>query len=130
MEHPITVYITADTLISSLGANTRENIKAIREYRSGITRHEAGIISDTSILAATIQPEQWERAKKLGTYTRLEQLFILAIQDILSHSEMNLADKDCGLILSTTKGNIDLLANHPDDLDILSLIHISEPTRH
>ena len=60
MEHPITVYITADTLISSLGANTRENIKAIREYRSGITRHEAGIISDTSILAATIQPEQWE----------------------------------------------------------------------
>ena len=82
MEHPITVYITADTLISSLGANTRENIKAIREYQSGITRHEAGIISDTSILAATIKPEQWERAKNLGTYTRLEQLFILAIQDI------------------------------------------------
>lgn len=127
MEHPITVYITADTLISSLGANTRENIKAIREYRSGITRHEAGIISDTSILAATIQPEQWERAKKLGTYTRLEQLFILAIQDILSHSEMNLADKDCGLILSTTKGNIDLLANHPDDLDIR--VHLWEMGR-
>ena len=127
MEHPITVYITADTLISSLGANTRENIKAIREYRSGITRHEAGIISDTSILAATIQPEQWERAKNLGTYTRLEQLFILAIQDILSHSEMNLADEDCGLILSTTKGNIDLLANHPDTPDIR--VHLWEMGR-
>ena len=127
MEHPITVYITADTLISSLGANTRENIKAIREYQSGITRHEAGIISDTSILAATIQPEQWERAKNLGTYTRLEQLFILAIQDILSHSEMNLADKDCGLILSTTKGNIDLLANHPDTPDIR--VHLWEMGR-
>ena len=69
MEHPITVYITADTLISSLGANTQENIKAIREYQSGITRHEAGIISDTSILAATIKPEQWERAKNLGVHT-------------------------------------------------------------
>lgn len=124
---PITVYITADTLISSLGANTRENIKAIREYQSGITRHEAGIISDTSILAATIQPEQWERAKNLGTYTRLEQLFILAIQDILSHSEMNLADEDCGLILSTTKGNIDLLANHPDTPDIR--VHLWEMGR-
>ena len=127
MEHPITVYITADTLISSLGANTRENIKAIRKYRSGITRHEAGIISDTSILAATIQPEQWERAKNLGAYTRLEQLFILAIQDILSHSEMNLADEDCGLILSTTKGNIDLLANHPDTPDIR--VHLWEMGR-
>ena len=127
MEHPITVYITADTLISSLGANTRENIKAIREYRSGITRHEAGIISDTSILAATIQPEQWERAKNLGTYTLLEQLFILAIQDILSHSEMNLADEDCGLILSTTKGNIDLLTNHPDTPDIR--VHLWEMGR-
>lgn len=127
MEHPITVYITADTLISSLGANTRENIKAIREYRSGITRHEAGIISDTSILAATIQPEQWERAKNLGTYTRLEQLFILAIQDILSHSEMNLTDEDCGLILSTTKGNIDLLTNHPDTPDIR--VHLWEMGR-
>jgi hypothetical protein len=31
---------------------------------------------------------------------------------------MNLADEDCGLILSTTKGNIDLLANHPDTPDI------------
>ena len=127
MEHPITVYITADTLISSLGANTQENIKAIREYQSGITRHEAGIISDTSILAATIKPEQWERAKNLGTYTRLEQLFILAIQDILSHSEMNLADEDCGLILSTTKGNIDLLANHPDTPDIR--VHLWEMGR-
>ena len=63
----------------------------------------------------------------MGTYTRLEQLFILAIQDILSHSEMNLADEDCGLILSTTKGNIDLLANHPDDLDIR--VHLWEMGR-
>ena len=77
--------------------------------------------------AATIQPEQWERAKNLGTYTRLEQLFILAIQDILSHSEMNLADEDCGLILSTTKGNIDLLANHPDTPDIR--VHLWEMGR-
>ncbi|WP_288242512.1 beta-ketoacyl synthase N-terminal-like domain-containing protein [uncultured Bacteroides sp.] len=118
MEHPITVYITADSLISSLGVNTRENIEAIRKYRSGITPHEAGDISDAPILAATINREFWNTVNGLDTYTRLEQLFILTIQDILSHSGISLADEDCGLILSTTKGNIDLLSGHPEEPDI------------
>lgn len=118
MEHPITVYITADSLISSLGVNTRENIEAIRKYRSGITPHEAGDISDAPILAATINREFWNTVNGLDTYTRLEQLFILTIQDILSHSGISLTDEDCGLILSTTKGNIDLLSGHPEKPDI------------
>ena len=113
MEHPITVYITADSLISSLGKNTQENLKAIREHRSGITRHEAGVIADSSILAATIS----DSVKGPDSYTRLEQLFILTIQDILFQSGISLADNDCGLILSTTKGNVDLLAHHPNEPD-------------
>ena len=113
MEYPITVYITADSLISSLGKNTQENLKAIREYRSGITMHEAGVIADSSILAATIPGS----VKGPDTYTHLEQLFILTIQDILSQSGISLADTDCGLILSTTKGNVDLLSNHPNEPD-------------
>ena len=111
MEHPITVYITADALISSLGANIQENIAAIRKYRSGIAVHEAGLISDEPILAATIHTHLSDTA----SYTRLEQLFILTIQDILSRSGVNLADEDCGLILSTTKGNVDKLCNHPNE---------------
>lgn len=117
MEHPITVYITADALISSLGMNTRENLKAIREYRSGITLHEAGSISDAPLLAATLPAALSDKTQGLDTYTRLEQLFILTIQDILSRSGISLADEECGLILSTTKGNVDVLSNHPDAPD-------------
>lgn len=113
MEHPVTVYITADSLISSLGRNTQENLKAIREYRSGITMHEAGAIADGSIPAATIPGS----VKGPDSYSRLEQLFILAIQDIVSQSGIHISDNDCGLILSTTKGNVDLLSNHPDKPD-------------
>ena len=64
------------------------------------------------------------KSKNLGTYTRLEQLFILAIQDILSHSEMNLAD-EVWPSHPTTKGNIDLLANHPD-IPLISGVHLWE----
>lgn len=114
MESPITVYITADSLISSLGMTTQENLKALREYRSGITLHEAATISDNPILAATIP----DTKTRLNDYSRLEQLFILTIQDILSRSKISLADEDCGVILSTTKGNVDLLSNRPSQPDI------------
>lgn len=117
MENPITVYITADSLISSLGLNTQENVEAIREYRSGISMHKAGLISDEPILAATITPRLSDLVRNLGSYTRLEQLFILTIQKILSYSGISLANKDCGLILSTTKGNVDILSDHSTEPD-------------
>lgn len=113
MEHPLTVYITAHTLISSLGFGTQENMEAIRAYRSGICPQPEGRLSDSPILAATIDIPQWNKrvdAANIASFTRLEQLFILAIQEVLSQSGADLSDPDCALLLSTTKGNINLLA--------------------
>lgn len=114
MEHPITnVYITADTLISSLGFSTQENLEAISNYRSGVAMQPDGH------MAATINPAGMQGS---ATHTpvdapRLEQLFILAIGNILAQSGISRANLDCGLILSTTKGNIDLLAGQTDEPD-------------
>lgn len=44
-------------------------------------------------------------------YTKLEQLSILSIQDIISKSGLNPQDEKVLLIYSTTKGNIDVLEN-------------------
>lgn len=121
MEHPLNIYITAHTLISSLGFGISENRKAIHDYRSGIRMQEAGRISDSPILAGMIDSVELEkrakeqlekRAKELviSSYTRLEQLFILTIQEVISQSGVNLQEPDCALLLSTTKGNIDLLS--------------------
>ena len=126
MEHPITnVYITADTLISSLGFSTEENLEAIRNYRSGVTLQDDGRIAATPLMAATIAPEGIASCLPEGIngnaaethLPRLEQLFILAIDRILTQSGIRLADGTCGLILSTTKGNIDLLAGQTDTPD-------------
>ena len=92
MEYPLNIYITAHTLISSLGFGISENKKAIHDYRSGIRMQEAGRISDSPILAGMIDSVELEkrakeqlekRAKELdiSSYTRLEQLFILTIQE-------------------------------------------------
>ena len=122
MEDPLNIYITAHTLISSLGFGISENKKAIHDYRSGIRMQEAGRISDSPILAGMIDSVELEkrakeqlekRAKELdiSSYTRLEQLFILTIQEVISQSGVNLQELDCALLLSTTKGNIDLLSD-------------------
>lgn len=124
MEHPVNIYINAHSLISSLGFGTQENVDAIRSYQSGIRLQEAGRVSDVPIQAGVIDAAEWElRAKKLQItdYTRLEQLFIFAIREVMvqserSLSEINLENPDCALLLSTTKGNVDLLtANLPAD---------------
>lgn len=80
---------------------------------------EAGRISDSQILAGMIDSVELEkRAKELdiSSYTRLEQLFILTIQEVISQSGVNLQESDCALLLSTTKGNIDLLSNQEKEL--------------
>ena len=113
MEHHLTTYITHDTLISALGFSTQENLEAIRAYHSGITLQTDKRIADTPLLAATISQERLQQ----HAYTRMEQLFILTINDLIRQSGQTLEDKTCGLILSTTKGNIDLLTRHTEHPD-------------
>ena len=114
MEYPLNIYITAHTLISSLGFGIPENLEAIHNYRSGIRMQEAGLISDHPLLAGMIDSVELEKRAKLmqiTDYTRMEQLFILAIQEVISQSGADLREPDCALLLSTTKGNIDLLSD-------------------
>ncbi len=118
MEYPLNIYITAHTLISSLGFGIPENLEAIHNYRSGIRMQEAGLISDHPLLAGMIDSVELEKRAKLmqiTDYTRMEQLFILAIQEVISQSGADLREPDCTLLLSTTKGNIDLLSELPAD---------------
>ena len=107
MEHHLTTYITHDTLISALGFGTQENLEAIRSYHSGITLQTDKRIADTPLLAATISQERLQQQAEtagISAYPRMEQLFILTINELIRQSGQTLEDKTCGLILSTTKG--------------------------
>ena len=113
MEHSLNIYITAHTLITSLGFGIQENTEAIRACRSGIRIQEAGRISDSPLLSGMIDAAELERRAKemqITDYTRMEQLFILAVQEVISQSGASLREPDCALLLSTTKGNVDLLS--------------------
>lgn len=110
MEYRINSYITAGSIISSLGFGTEENFSRIREYRSGIARVEDTALFDTPFMAARIDDTRLKAlAQELDGYTRMEQLFILSLSDTIRQSGIDPTQSDCGLIISTTKGNIDML---------------------
>lgn len=117
MGDPVNSYITAGSIISSLGFGTEENFSHIRGYHSGIKRVENTALFDTPFMAACIDDTRLKEAasaQKLDGYTRMEQLFILSLSDTIRQSGIDPSDPACGLILSTTKGNIDALAFAPD----------------
>lgn len=56
-------------------------------------------------------------------YSRFEQMVICSVKDALSHTSLDVSDKKTLFILSTTKGNIDLL-NKTDNSDAGSPVYL------
>ena len=110
MEEIKKIYVAGDSLISSLGFTTAENREALKAGLTGIKEvHDPALYSE-GFPAARIDRVRWkEEVKKarLENYAPLEQLFILCIGQVSRLTGINLRDPEVGLILASTKGNID-----------------------
>jgi len=107
------VYFLADNIISSLGFTTAENFDQLLSGKIGIrTVYDQKLYPDP-IPVSMVDKNQLE--KKFGAfenpvkYTKLEKMLILSIRDALSKTGINASSKKTLFIISTTKGNIDLL---------------------
>jgi 3-oxoacyl-[acyl-carrier-protein] synthase I len=119
------IYLLGDAIISPLGFTTEENLQAIREERTGLSNHKNTFFPAEGFYAGIIDAAQltsaFEKIADPTKFTKLEQMMMLAVNHVLQqHPEMNLSTT--GLIISTTKGNIDLLGNNnfPEDRVLLS----------
>ena len=117
-------YIIADNIVSPLGSTTQENFDQVRQRKSGICLMNNDLYSDGSIYAAGMKEEV---SNDKGA-TRFESLCIQSITQALSHTSFTGAEKDTIFILSTTKGNIDLVEKDksPDIIARVSLEHIAQ----
>ncbi|MCM4169031.1 3-oxoacyl-[acyl-carrier-protein] synthase 2 [Arenibacter antarcticus] len=110
-------YLSYNNIVSSLGFDSPTVIEKIRNGESGLK-----LVADTSIFptpfcSSLINTERLEnKFANLGNieeYTRLEQMLIISLEATLKASKIKLTDR-VGLIISTTKGNIDTLdPSHP-----------------
>ncbi|MEI6456997.1 MAG: hypothetical protein WCO93_11965, partial [bacterium] len=117
-----TAYLISENIISSLGFTAEENVHAILENKIGIaeakdfskkipsalfSKINTPLLNDRfASLLETLKPDS-----RADSFTRLEKLFILSIHDAVSRIGLNCRSNRVLLILSTTKGNIDLLEN-------------------
>jgi len=107
------VFFQSDNIITSLGFSTSENYTALISGDVGIKPindpnfypepFPASLV-DTNKLA-----EKFAEINRSGSFTRLEKMLILSIQDALIQTNIDIKSERTAIILSTTKGNIDLL---------------------
>jgi 3-oxoacyl-[acyl-carrier-protein] synthase-1 len=105
------VFIVADNVLSPLGKTTAENFSRLKENKSAVKAHHNPEISQQPFFASLFDSDDFSQTNL--KYTRFEQLLIASIKNALENCDINAADKNTVLIISSTKGNISLLETEP-----------------
>lgn len=99
------VWFGASSILTALG-DGEQTLSSIRSYKSGLAfSPRFGMICG-----------QISGFESLQGYSRLESLIISQIENVLKQSSLSLSDNSVKLILSTTKGNVDMLESKTDNL--------------
>ena len=105
--------VVADHIVSPLGFSTSDNYAAVKAGQTGLQRYSGKWGLPEPFMAALIDRDEalavCERAGINGHYTFFERLAILSVQQALQQCEVDVTSSRTLLILSTTKGNVDLL---------------------
>ena len=107
-----TTFASYNNIVSSLGLDTQCNIRNVSNTISGIKLHKKkSLLQDpfySSLIETEILNEAFSKIGSIKNFTRLEKMMIVSLKDVINKSNV-LLDKKTGLIISTTKGNIDVL---------------------
>jgi 3-oxoacyl-[acyl-carrier-protein] synthase I len=107
------VFIIADNIISPVGYTSAENFHQLRNGISAIKEHALPAMAPQSFYASLFGQEQceelFESFAPVETYSKFERLLILSVASALENSGIDITGPETVLILSSTKGNIELL---------------------
>ncbi|MBI3518365.1 MAG: beta-ketoacyl synthase [Bacteroidetes bacterium] len=114
------IFASYTNIISPLGFSTEENYEAVANSRTGVKKMMLPFSQDPFCVARIDDENINQYFSGVGAsaeHTKLEQLSILSIQDVLNQSGINPQDSRTLLLYSTTKGNIDILENRYSTID-------------
>ncbi len=106
------VYLSYNNIVSSFGFDSNVAVQNVKNEVSGLQLIHDKRISPEPFYSSLIDKERLEAEFKTlnpkGNYTRLEQMMLISLERTMAKSKLELTDR-VGLIISTTKGNIDVL---------------------
>lgn len=105
------VYLNHHHIISSLGFSTSENFQKLLLEESGIQKYYRD--NNETYYSSQVDKKKldylFETIGNASNYTTLEKLMLLSVDSLLKDSNFSIGSKT-GLIIATTKGNIDVLS--------------------
>lgn len=105
-------YLSYNNIFSNLGFDSKAVVLNISKNISGLHKIEDKLLLPVPFCASLISSEEIKnKFNQVGNpeeFTRLEQMMILSLKRVIDDSKI-LLDERVGLIISTTKGNIDVL---------------------
>jgi len=113
-------YLGANNIISPLGFTTAQNLKEIVQGKVAVKKQQFRFSESVfccSKIEETNLNNYFSAIADFSTYTHLEKMCILSIQDVIQQSGINLKNKENLIIISTTKGNIDVLEGSYKNMD-------------
>jgi len=110
------IYRIADNITSPLGKTTADNFRAILEGRSALRLHEGTFGQPEPFYASLFEEGD---LPEIEGYTRFERAVIHSVGEALSHCGADITDPRTLFILSTTKGNIELLQQGDEESVLL-----------
>jgi 3-oxoacyl-[acyl-carrier-protein] synthase-1 len=106
------VYLSHNNIVSSLGFDSATVVDQISKGVSGLRSVEEPRILDrpfySSLISEDILNVAFEPLETDSPSTRLEKMMLVSLERTLKAAQVDLTDR-VGLIVSTTKGNIDVL---------------------
>ncbi|MCK5775321.1 MAG: hypothetical protein KAH25_04055 [Bacteroidales bacterium] len=114
-------YIIANSIISSLGFGVQKNMDALYKGKSGVAEVMDTNLYPKKFMAAVLDTEKLNECFNNNThlshlpadfeFTRFEKMAIVAMAGVFRNIEFP-TTKDTLFLLSTTKGNVDVLQPH------------------
>jgi len=119
------IFISSDNILSPVGLTTAENFSQLKKNITGIKKQDDINMSEQVFYASLFNKGAFFlNEEKLKTFTKFERLLITSIGDALKNSQISAADKKTVLIISSTKGNINLLETEVYSKDLQNRISI------
>ncbi len=107
------VFVASDNIITSLGFTTAANIRNIKANKTGILPWTDASLSPSPFWASRVNDQElnnrFSEFASPAVHTRFEKLVITSVKEALRNTSIDPEDHRTLFILSTTKGNIDLL---------------------
>ena len=102
------VFKIADNILSPLGETTEQNFKAVEQGRTALAAYTGRFNLPEQFCASFLSEAQNEHIHTDG-FSRFESMVLFSARQTLSHLKKDIGSLRIALIISTTKGNIEML---------------------